>query len=276
MSNPDSFIRWAGGKSWFIDEFSRIISGIDIKNYYEPFVGGGAIFFSLPHDRYKHAYLSDINPDLINTYEQIRDNATEVVNCFVQFKNSKEEYYAIRDKQFDTPIERAAQFIFLNQTSFNGIYRVNKQGQYNVPYGYRKSWHYDAERIFETSHKLQGVKLKCCDFTEYKYRIKEQDLVFLDPPYTVSHNNNGFIEYNKKLFSLDDQYRLKEYIDFIKGKGAYYIMTNAAHSVIESIFKAKEDIMIPLDRNSLIGGKQSKRGIIKEYIFTNIPQEVKP
>ena len=98
-------------------------------------------------------------------------------------------------------------------------------------------------------------------------------MVFLDPPYTVSHNKNGFIEYNQNLFSLEDQYRLKKYIDFIKNRGAYYILTNAAHDTIHDIFYSNNDRLISLDRNSLIGGKKSKRGIIKEFIFTNIPQE---
>ena len=101
--------------------------------------------------------------------------------------------------------------------------------------------------------------------------MKAEDLVFLDPPYTVSHNQNGFIKYNQKLFSIEEQYRLSAYIDYIRQKGAYYILTNAAHETILEIFN-KGDRVITLDRNSLIGGKNSKREKISEYIFTNIPE----
>lgn len=273
MPNIEPFIRWAGGKTWFIENFKKITSNIVVRNYYEPFVGGGAVFFSLDDHNYKHAYLTDINPDLINTYVQIRDNPQPLIDFFLQFNNTEDEYYEVRRAEYQNPVEKAAQFIFLNQTSYNGLYRVNKQGLYNVPYGFRENWNYNVERILQTSQKLQKVKLKCCDFTEYKYRIKQGDLVFLDPPYTVSHNNNGFIEYNQNLFSLEDQHRLKKYIEFIKNRGAYYILTNAAHEAIQDIFLSDDDRLISLDRNSLIGGKKSKRGTIKEFIFTNIPQE---
>ena len=112
--------------------------------------------------------------------------------------------------------------------------------------------------------------MECSDFAARKYRIKTGDLVFLDPPYTVSHNQNGFIKYNQKLFSIKEQYRLSAYIDYIRKKGAYYVLTNAAHDTIFEIFD-KGDRVITLDRNSLIGGKNSKRERISEYIFTNIP-----
>ena len=272
MSNIEPFIRWAGGKTWFLEQFAATISNIDIRNYYEPFLGGGSVFFSL--ESYKHAYLTDINSDLINAYIQIRDNPQELILKFQSFENSEQQYYHIRQTEFTSEIDKAAQFIYLNQTSYNGLYRVNKNGNYNVPYGFRENWTYNIERILTANQKLQGVRLKCCDFKEYKYRMQRNDLVFLDPPYTVSHNNNGFIEYNKNLFSLNDQYRLRSFIDYIRNKGAYYILTNAAHPKIEEIFKIDGDRMVELCRNSLIGGKNSKRGKITEYMFTNIHEGV--
>ena len=119
---------------------------------------------------------------------------------------------------------------------------------------------------------MQNARISTGDFEINKYRIKENDLVFLDPPYTVSHNNNGFIAYNQKLFSLDDQYRLKKFIEYIKSQGAYYILTNAAHETIREIFLTQGDRIIELQRNSLIGGKNATRAAITEYIFTNIPE----
>lgn len=231
------------------------------------FLGGAAAFLAIEHK--SKTYLSDINEDLINSYIQIRDNSQEVVEKLKSYNNTETDYYHIRANIVNDPIEKAARFIYLNQTSYNGLYRVNKLGYYNVPYGFRVNWHYDEQRIYQVCAKLQNTDIKCGDFETNKYKIKQNDLVFLDPPYTVSHNDNGFIEYNKTLFSLEDQKRLCRFIEYIKKKGAYYILTNAAHPTIKEIF-GKEDSPIELTRNSLIGGKNSERKKITEYIFTNI------
>lgn len=269
MSHIEPFIRWAGGKTWLIPFMTELTQNLEYKNYYEPFLGGAAIFFSLTPP--KHAYLSDINAELIDTYTAIRDIPDDVIHAMQLMRNTEEDYYRIRELEPTDLADRAARFLYLNQTSFNGLYRVNNQGKYNVPYGYRKKLNYDVERIKNASAKLQGVRLECADFAARKYRVKAGDLVFLDPPYTVSHNQNGFIKYNQKLFSIEEQYRLSAYIDYIRQKGAYYVLTNAAHETILEIFD-KGDRVITLDRNSLIGGKNSKREKISEYIFTNIPE----
>ena len=271
MSMVEPFIRWAGGKTWLLPYLPQIIGDTHIEHYHEPFLGGGAVFFSLDHN--KKSYLSDANPELINTYIQIRDNPDAVIDCFVQFQNTEDEYYRIRDNFIPASLEEsAAQFVYLNQTSYNGLFRVNRQGRYNVPYGFRRTWHYDTDRILEASEKLQNTRISVGDFEVNKYRIKEHDLVFLDPPYTVSHNNNGFIEYNQNLFSLEDQERLSRFIDYIKQKNAYYILTNAAHEEIRRIFTKDGDRRLELRRNSLIGGRNAARAEISEYIFTNIPE----
>ena len=266
----EPFVRWAGGKTWFISTMQNLIRNVEINHYHEPFLGGAAVFFSL--DLNKKAYLSDVNEELINTFLQIRDNPYEVIGVLSKFNNTEEEYYKIRSMVSENKIEKAAQFIFLNQTSYNGIYRVNKNGVYNVPYGFRDNWNYDFSRIIRASSKLKNTQINCEDFETHKSRVQQNDLVFLDPPYTVSHNNNGFIEYNKNLFSLDDQYRLSKYIDYIKKRGAYYILTNAAHERIRQIFE-KDDRIIEVSRNSLIGGKNAKREKISELIFTNLPED---
>ncbi|WP_066506884.1 DNA adenine methylase [Abyssisolibacter fermentans] len=272
MSNTKPFIRWAGGKSWLIPHVKSIILNLEYRNYYEPFIGGGAIFFSLQQK--KNVYLSDINPELIDSYISIRDHPNLIIKELKHYTNTESEYYRIRALEPDNMIERAARFIYLNQTSYNGLYRVNKKGKYNVPYGHRQNLNYNYDRLRIASQKLQKVRIHCEDFSKKKYRIREGDLIFLDPPYTVSHNNNGFIEYNQNLFSLDDQKRLSKYIDYIKSKGAYYILTNAAHNAIKEIFTKEGDSLTPLDRHSLIGGKKAKRSLISEYIFTNIPKGV--
>lgn len=271
MAKIKPFLRWAGGKSWLIDYFNDLIKNININHYHEPFLGGAAIFFSI--ETKKRSYLSDLNEELINTYITVRDTPEDVIEAINEYGNGEEEYYRIRNLELDDNIGKAARFIYLNQTSYNGIYRVSRDGKYNVPYGQRDDWTLDAEKLRIASRKLKNTNIKYGDFLCNKRNIQAGDLIFLDPPYTVSHNNNGFIEYNQKIFALDDQRRLSNFIDYIKRKDAYYILTNAAHRTIADIFE-KGDRRIALDRQSLIGGKNAKREKIKEYIFTNIPEEL--
>ena len=266
MTTP--FLRWAGGKRWLIKDINDLIQGYKFNNYYEPFLGSGAIFFNI-NAKFKNSFLSDLNRELIQTYQQVKDNCTSVINFLNQFPNEEIFYYSIRKKNFKIPSKQAAQFIYLNHTSYNGIYRVNSKGEYNVPFGHKKNYSVDEDSLTKCSEKLQGSQLFFGDFTQFLDNIQEGDLIFLDPPYTVSHNNNGFIEYNKNLFSLEDQYRLSEFIDKIKEKKAYYILSNAAHQKIDEIFD-KGDYKYILNRSSTIGGRNAKRGQIEEYLFTNI------
>lgn len=138
-----------------------------------------------------------------------------------------------------------------------------------MPYGFRKKPFYDPIIIMGVSKRLKFSHLICCDFAETIHDIENGDLVYLDPPYTVSHSNNGFIKYNQKLFSLEDQKRLSNFIDHIKERGAYYILSNAFHPKIYEIFNKNDKILI-LERANLIGGKNATRGRVKEYLFTNI------
>lgn len=261
------FLRWAGGKSWFVKNLNDFLPRNGFNDYHEPFLGGGSVFLAINED--KKAYLSDLNSELINTYDAIKKDPEGIIQTLKKYKNTKRFYYKIRETQFSDKIELAAKFIFLNQTSFNGIYRVNLKGQYNVPYGNRTKEFLESDKLRLVSEKLKNATLRIGDFADSIHEIKENDLIFLDPPYTVSHNNNGFIKYNQKLFSLDDQYRLSGFIDKIKNKGAYYILTNAAHETIKEIFD-KGDKLIEGKRASLVGGINAKRGETKEYIFTNI------
>lgn len=261
------FLRWAGGKNWLVKYLPYLIQDLDFNTYHEPFFGGGSIFFALSP---KRAILSDINEELINTYIEVRDNVESVIDVINSWDVNEKQYYIIRSEEPDDAIHRAARFIYLNRTSFNGIYRVNRKGQYNVPYGKKDGYQFDFERIRQASTSLQGMTLCSRSFEQSLNAVKTGDLVFLDPPYTVAHNNNGFIEYNKKLFSLEDQFALKNCIDSITERGAFYILTNAHHQVIDDLF-SPNSIKLPITRSSTLGGKYAERGITQEYIFTNIP-----
>lgn len=266
MKKAKPFLRWAGGKRWLLNEIDKIVNLDHFDNYYEPFIGGGSIYFHLTPT---NATISDTNVDLINAYLQVRDNVENVIKTLSDFENTEEFYYKIRNKVFNDKIIEAAKFIYLNQTSFNGIYRVNKQGKYNVPYGHRKNYAFDFPNLLLASESLRETNILAIDFDDTRAMIKENDLIFLDPPYTVAHNKNGFIQYNQKIFSLDDQLRLNTFINNIKNVGAYYIMTNAAHESIKKIFNNGDNIY-ELERASVVGGKFAKRDKYSELILTNL------
>lgn len=262
------FLRWAGGKRWLIPMITELLGPTEVQNYHEPFAGGAAVLFGL--ELKGKAYLSDLNADLMATYAAIREEPDEVWRFLRKYRNTKEQYYAARAASPRLAASRAARFIFLNHTSFNGIYRVNLAGKYNVPYGFR-DW-YNApglDALRAASRRLQSAVLATSDFELAMTNVGPGDLVFLDPPYTIAHNNNGFIKYNDKLFSFSDQHRLSAAIDVIRRAGAYYVLTNAAHQSIAELF-SKGDTRLETNRKNAIGGLMATRGIATEFLFTNL------
>jgi DNA adenine methylase len=261
------FLRWAGGKRWLKKKIEELVNINNYDCYHEPFVGGGAILF---HLKPSNAFISDANKELIDTYLAIKENPNNVIAYLKNLNKGKESYYIIRAQKFENIFQKAAQFIFLNQMSFNGIYRVNANGGYNVPYGNREKYNFDYENILLVSEFLQNIVIQHCDFQDSLNNVRENDLVFLDPPYTIAHNLNGFIQYNQKIFSLKDQYRLTNAVDQIKEIGANYILTNAAHSKVKEIFNKENDTLLEISRVSAIGGRKATRGHYSEYLFTNL------
>lgn len=263
------FLRWAGGKRWLLPQINELLTDNPVNRYFEPFLGGGSVFFNI---HFKQAFISDINAELINTYIEIRDNLESIIKILETFENTKASYYKIRDSHNShDKTYNAAKFIFLNQTSYNGLYRVNKQGYYNVPFGYRQTYKIDLENLKLAQDKLKSSIIYQGSFEDIEESISSGDTIFLDPPYTVSHNKNGFIKYNQKLFTLDDQVKLSGLLDTIIDRGAYYILTNGAHETIKKIFDKKNSTMLVVERQSLLGGKNAKRTKIEEYLFTNLP-----
>lgn len=261
------FLRWAGGKRWLKKDINELVNINNYDNYHEPFIGGGAILF---HLKPNNAFISDANKDLIDTYSAIKENPNSVIDFLKNFSKDKESYYIIRSQTFLNNFQKASQFIYLNQMSFNGIYRVNANGDYNVPYGSREKYEFDFENILLVSDFLQNITITHCDFQESLDNVGENDLVFLDPPYTIAHNLNGFVQYNQKIFSLEDQYRLNDAINQIKYLGANYILTNAAHERVREIFNKEDDKIKEVSRASVVGGRNSSRGQYSEFLFTNI------
>ena len=261
------FLRWTGSKNWFVkNELNKLIPN-EFNNYHELFLGGGSVFFSIK--KINEAFLYDINTELVNTYISIRDDLDLVIESLKKFNNSKEEYYSIRESKTNSTWEAAAKFIYLNRTSFNGIYRVNSKGIYNVPYGYRKNVDIVTEENLRLVHTaLKDVNFYNQDFGSAMDKIKPKDFIFIDPPYTVAHEKNGFILYNQKLFSLEDQYRLSKMIEKINDIGAYFILTNAYHHKIMEIY-AGLGSTIKVSRYNKVGGRNKTRGMVNELIITN-------
>jgi DNA adenine methylase len=263
-------LRWAGGKRWLVPRVAELIGDTEFQNYHEPFAGGASVFFGL--NIKTKAHLSDLNADLIDTYRQVREAPEDVWRFLRSYRNNKDIYYAARAGKPRLPASQAARFIFLNHTSFNGIYRVNLAGRYNVPYGYRESYNIPVLADLKAAGKrLERATLAAGDFETSLGDVGPKDLVFLDPPYTVAHNFNGFIRYNDKLFRFTDQHRLSAVIDAVRERGAYYILTNAAHQSIAELFE-KGDRRIETSRRNAVAGNKTSRGRATEYLFTNLPQ----
>jgi DNA adenine methylase len=258
------FLKWAGGKRWLMEKHYDVFN-IDYNALVEPFLGSGAVFFGLnPHK----AILSDSNEALINTYIALRDDWRRVEHFLTQHhkKHCKDYYYEIRSKKPRCKYRKAARFIYLNRTCWNGLYRVNKKGKFNVPIGTKNNAILDTDNFEETSKILEGKEIHCRDFEETINSAKENDLIFADPPYTINHNKNGFIKYNEKIFSWDDQKRLKNSLDRAKTRGCRIIILNADHESIHELYSDEWKIL-RLERNSIISGSQKGRGKYGEVVI---------
>lgn len=233
--------------------------------YFEPFLGGGAMFFHLAP---KVSFLSDANDRLIETYQAIKDDWLSVQNLLIKMQklHSSAYYYEERARVRQRPHTRAAQFLYLNRTCYNGLYRVNLSGQFNVPIGTKTQVVLPDDNFEGASAVLQGANLHACDFEDMMLDARKGDLVFLDPPYTTAHNKNGFLKYNQKIFSWDDQVRLRRCVEAAKMRGARIVLTNANH---ESIHRLYNDIGAPriLNRSSVISGSPSARGTTTEVVY---------
>lgn len=262
------FLRWTGSKNWLVKDNLTQFLPVNYNNYHEPFLGGGAVFFYLAPT--KDVFLSDANEDLINTYIQLRDNVENVIKCLKRLINTEEEYYKVRAMNCREAHTKAARFIYLNRTSFNGIYRVNDKGKYNVPYGRRINVDIaTSDNLRKVSLALKGKNISCSCFKNILKNVSEGDLIYLDPPYTVAHENNGFIEYNSKLFSWNDQEKLAVLVKELDRRGVYFILSNAEHLEIRKLYKGLGKIQ-SISRYSKVGGRNKTRGIFNEIVISNV------
>ncbi len=235
---PKPFVKWAGGKRQIIHELiKRVPEKFD--TYYEPFVGGGALLFELMPEK---AVIGDVNYDLINAYLVIRDKVEELIASLKKHKNEKDYYYAIRSLDPNTldPVERASRFIYLNRTCYNGLWRVNSKGEFNVPFGrYKNPKICDEENLRVVSEYLRSANVKIVygDYKETLKTAKEGDFVYLDPPYAPVSKTANFTEYAKNGFSLRDQEELADVFTELDKKGCYVMLSNSDTEFVKSLYK---------------------------------------
>lgn len=259
-------LKWAGGKRWLVQSNPHIFPHV-YRKYFEPFAGSAAVFFHLAP---KRAVLSDLNADLIQTYVALRDCGDDVAKLLAthQKKHSIEHYYATRASKPKTVAAKAARFVYLNRTCFNGLYRVNRKGEFNVPKGSKDSVLFDTDNFEEISARLCNAALLNSDFESVIDSAESGDLIFADPPYTVTHASNGFLKYNEVLFSWKDQIRLAESLRRAIKRRVMVVSTNADHSSVRSLYDGSFKIQL-LERNSLISGKSACRGTVGELLITS-------
>lgn len=267
-------IKWPGGKKQLLNEIKKYIPE-NINTYYEPFIGGGAVLFGLEPD---NAKMNDLNKELINVYKQVKNHSSQLIQLLqIHEKNHcKEYFYQIREldrqdtyNQLDN-IEKAARFIYLNKTCFNGLYRVNSKGQFNAPMGRYDHPHICDEKIIkELSQylKTHKVKISNIDFEKFLKNAEKGDFVYLDPPYDPISETSNFTSYNKDGFTKDEQKRLKKVCDDLNRKGVKFLQSNSDSEFINELYKDYKIVKVKATRS--INSKADGRGKINEVFIMN-------
>ncbi len=230
------FLKWAGGKTQLIAQLSEHIPA-SFNKYIEPFIGGGSFFFYLNPSK---AVIADSNQDLVVTYKAIRDQVDDVISVLEKYRNEASFFYELRalEPKFLTTPEQAARLIYLNKTCFNGLYRVNKKGQYNVPYGKNNGEFLNKLQLKSTSRFLQNKTIIHSDYKQTLTQFAESgDFIFLDPPYYPVGKYADFKRYTKESFCHDDHYILKSEFDRLVALGCHVVLTNSDHPIILELFQ---------------------------------------
>ena len=270
------FIKWVGGKRGLLDQILPLFPK-EFNNYYEPFIGGGAVFFYLFARgalENKRVVLSDINFELINTYKVVKNEPLELINNLERYKekHNREFYYKIRELDRQdyyhelSDIEKATRFIYLNKTCFNGLYRVNKKGYFNTPIGsYKNPNIADRNTILYASDALQYATIKYSSFKEAVIDARKEDLVYFDPPYYPLNDTSNFTSYDSNIFLKDEQYELFDVFDKLAKKGVYTIESNSDTEFIKNLYCSYEINIV--NANRFINSKSNGRGKISEVLI---------
>lgn len=266
-------VKWVGGKRQLLDEIGSLLPK-RITNYCEPFLGGGAVLFSLQPSK---AIVNDLNEDLITVYEVIRDDVEGLIKLLKTHKNTPEYFYSTRDldRNKDTyklmsKVEKASRVIYLNKTCYNGLFRVNSSGEFNSPFGYYKNPNIVNEPVLRAVSKYfnnSQISFYSEDFEQTLGRVSKGSFVYLDPPYDPVSDTANFTGYSKSGFDRNEQIRLKKCCDELTRRGVKFMLSNSATDFIKDLYKDYNVIVVKAKR--VINSNASKRGEIEEVIITN-------
>ena len=274
QSTLQPFTKWTGGKRQLLPIIKSLMPD-NYNNYFEPFIGGGALFFDLSPDK---AVINDFNNELINCYQQIKKYPQKLIELLAKHQeNNSKEYYlelrsADRDNRIDkmTNVERAARIMYMLRVDFNGLYRVNSKNQFNVPYGrYKNPKIVDGELLLSISKYLNDndIHILNKDFEEAVEDVRVGDFVYFDPPYIPLSETSAFTSYTHEGFSYEDQVRLRDTFMKLDEKGAYVMLSNSSSPIVEELYKDFYIHKVEATRTN--GAKSSSRGKISEIIVTN-------
>ena len=268
--SPKPFVKWAGGKGQLLLELLERAPK-SFSRYFEPFLGGGAFFWALEP---KVAYLSDSSAELINCYSVIKNNLEELIEDLGQHIYERSYYYKIRDldrnENFSKlpPVHRASRFIYLNKTCFNGLYRVNSKGQFNVPLGkYSNPKILDKNNLYLCQKALEGIDLKAQSYSSIEKKVQKNDFVYLDPPYTPISKTANFTSYAKENFGLREQKELANFCKQLDQKSVSFMLTNSYTSFNLDLYKSFNIEVVKSSRN--INSNASARSGCREIIVRN-------
>jgi DNA adenine methylase len=295
IKNPKSFLKWVGGKKQLINEINQLITNIIANRnneftYIEPFVGGGAILFHVINnfETIENIVINDINNNLIGAYREIQNNYLELIDLLLDIQTQyytlntieeRQKFYLAKRESFnyidDYSTEKIALLLFLNKTCFNGLYRVNKKGKFNVPFGkYKKPNICDKDNLISVHHYLQKVKILQGDFQETLNYATSNTIFYLDPPYKPINSTSSFTSYTEQIFDDNEQIRLKEFCDKIHRQGNYFILSNSdvknydgSNNFFDELYKQYNIKRVKARRS--INSKGDKRGDIFELLITN-------
>lgn len=276
MRSIGPFVKWPGGKSSLISELTKHTPN-NFKSYHELFVGGGALFLSL---NAKKSNINDINKGLIDIYLTIKNKPLNLLNKLQELKDvylqgkmsSKKAIYYKSRKMFNyqklDKISRSAYFIFLNKTCFNGIYRENSRGYFNVPFGNHESPEiFNKDNILGISEALQDTTITKMPYENALKKVRKGDFVYLDPPYFSDSARGNFTKYHKSRFLKDDHFKLKREVDKLDKKGVFFLLSNSDNHMIKNLFMQYKIITVNVNRT--ISCKSGSRGIVSELLIKN-------
>ena len=261
---PKPFLKWAGGKRW-LGAAIALLLGDRPQRYCEPFLGGGAVFLALNP---RTALLSDASKDLINCYDIVRNQPERVIRRLARLRVNRRIFMTMRRDKASDALSKATRFLYLNRTAFNGLFRVNQQGAFNVPFGCKPgTTSCDASAIRTFSRRLQKTRLIASDFRLSLAAVRAGDVVYADPPYTVMHNNNAFRRYNERLFSWSDQLALADATNRLARLGARVVLTNACHPSVTALYHRDLFVRATVRRPSNVAADSDYRCFAYELLL---------